>query len=908
MGKNMTRILTITFMLVVTLFAGNTGKISGKIVDKQSKEALIGANVVVVGTVLGTVADATGNFSILNLPPGIYTLSCSMIGYAKREYQNVKVNADLTTTITIELNVQTIETEAVVVVGSRLIQRDATSTAATFDAENFKALPVETFEQALQLQAGVTVGAGGEIHIRGGRSNEVLFLIDGVPMNSALDNTISTGIVATNSIQELSVISGAFNAEYGNAQSGVVNITTKEGPKDLTGRLEVQTGDVVGGDKSRYLNIDKIDLANTFEGEGTLGGSLPINGFSFFLSSRYNNDKGYISGQRWVTFAGDTSDNLVLGNREYVSMNPDRTFNLQAKITYSEQNFKTSISYLRKDRSYQSYSNAYRLAPDYRPKYFQVSNNITSSSTIFFSENTFSSAVISYTQSQNDTYAFESINDPLYRLRGRDLSYLYNKNNPHGDSLTNELLGQLGMLKDELQHFAVGPSLDRSKRVEKKYYGKFDLSSQPNKIHLLKAGLEASYYDLLRDGISLVQKGARPDNDFNTNHEVMEIPEANSRSRNVFKGNPYEFAGYVQDKMEFSEYVLNLGARIDFYNPDAKAPTDFTKLDGTTMKQALIKSKISPRLSFAHSVTDRSKIYFSYGHFFQLPPYSNLFTGQEAFKNPLVEIRTGILSTVGGDEAVGNPNLKPQTTISYEVGYEQELSQDMAIYLKGYYRNIRNLLATNVGSLSNGAVYAFYTNRDYGNVRGINFTLKKRLSNSYAYSIDYTYQVAEGNASSPAQTYLNYRSEAQEQKQVVFLDWDQPHTLRWTLDYANDNWKVGIVGKLESGYPYTPALGSASQGGQQGTEENSARKPSIFNSDIFVSKEFQIDAVSPLYFGLTLKVYNLFDTQNELYVFSNSGRATFSGDPALANLVQFTQRPDYFSKPRNILLGAYFRF
>ncbi|MDD8017156.1 MAG: TonB-dependent receptor [Bacteroidota bacterium] len=908
MGKNMRRILTVTFMLVVSLFAGNTGKISGRIIDKQSKEALIGANIVVVGTALGTVADANGNFSILNLPPGTYTLGCSMIGYAKREYQNVKVSADLTTTINIELNVQTIETEAVVVVGSRLIQRDATSTAATFDAENFRALPVETFEQALQLQAGVTVGAGGEIHIRGGRSNEVLFLVDGVPMNSALDNTISTGLVATNSIQELSVISGAFNAEYGNAQSGVVNITTKEGPKELSGRFGMQTGGLLGGDKNRFLNINHIDVANTFEGEGTIGGSLPVNGLSFFLSTRYFNDKGYISGQRWVTFANDTSDNLVLGDKGYVSMNPDRTLNLQTKITYNEQSFKTTISYLRKDRSYQSYSNAYRLAPDYRPKYFQTTNNVTSSSTLFFSENTFSSAVISYTQSQNDTYAFESMNDPLYRLRGRDLSYLYNKNNPSGDSLTNDLLNQLGMPKDELQHFAIGPSLDRSKRVEKKYYGKFDLSSQPNKIHLLKAGVEASYYDLLRDGISVVQKGTRPDNDFNANHEVIEIPDATSRSRNIFKGNPYEFAGYAQDKMEFSEYVLNIGARVDFYNPDTKAPVDFTKLDGTTLKQAAIKSKISPRLSFAHSVTDRSKIYFSYGHFFQLPPYTNLFTGQEAFKNPLVEIRTGILSTVGGDEAVGNPNLKPQTTISYEVGYEQELSQDMAIYLKGYYRNIRNLLATNVGSLSNGAVYAYYTNRDYGNVRGINFTLKKRLSNLYAYSIDYTYQVAEGNASSPAQTYLNYRSEAQEQKQVVFLDWDQPHTLRGTLDYSENNWQVGIVGKLESGYPYTPALGSASQGGQQGTEENSARKPSIFNTDVFVSKEFQFDSSSPLYFGITLKVYNLFDTQNELYVFSNSGRATFSGDPALANLVQFTQRPDYFSKPRNILLGAYFRF
>lgn len=141
---------------------------------------------------------------------------------------------------------------------------------------------------------------------------------------------------------------------------------------------------------------------------------------------------------------------------------------------------------------------------------------------------------------------------------------------------------------------------------------------------------------------------------------------------------------------------------------------------------------------------------------------------------------------------------------------------------------------------------------------------------------------------------------------MVFLDWDQPHSLRWTLDYSNEGWTAGLIGKLESGYPYTPALGSAAQGGQQGTEENSARKPSIFTTDIYLGKEFSVS--NTVAYGVTIKVYNLFDTPNELFVFSNSGRATFSGDPALKDYVQFTQRPDYFSKPREIFVGTYIKF
>jgi hypothetical protein len=175
--------------------------------------------------------------------------------------------------------------------------------------------------------------------------------------------------------------------------------------------------------------------------------------------------------------------------------------------------------------------------------------------------------------------------------------------------------------------------------------------------------------------------------------------------------------------------------------------------------------------------------------------------------------------------------------------------------------------------------------------------------------VDYTFQVAEGNASSPTQTYLNYRSQSQNQQQVVFLDWDQTHTLRWVVDYASEGWHAGMIGKLESGYPYTPAIGSAVQGGQTGSEENSARKPSLFNVDLNISKEFELSlGEGRIYYGLYTKIYNLFDTRNELFVFTNSGRATFSSDPAFVGFVQFDKRPDFFSKPREVLVGAYIRF
>ncbi len=92
-------------------------------------------------------------------------------------------------------------------------------------------LPVTDINDVLQLQAGIVV-SGGNIHIRGGRSNQVAYQIDGVPVTDVYDGSTLVN-VNQNAVQEMQVISGAFNAEYGQAQSGVVNLVTKDGNNDF---------------------------------------------------------------------------------------------------------------------------------------------------------------------------------------------------------------------------------------------------------------------------------------------------------------------------------------------------------------------------------------------------------------------------------------------------------------------------------------------------------------------------------------------------------------------------------------------------------------------------------------------------------------------------------------------------
>jgi len=223
-----TLIFLIPFLLIPTqTFAGVTGKIAGKVTDAQTGEDLIGINVMIEGTTMGAATGVDGTYIINNIEPGTYTLIFSGVGY-QRKVTDVKVSTDYTTRIDIQLSSEAISLETIVVEAKNpMIRKDLTSSKTVIDENQIQSLPVESLENILTLQAGITKGAGGEIHIRGGRSSEVAYNVNGVSTINPFDFT-KTVSISTNAIQELSVVSGTFNAEYGNALSGIVNTVTKK--------------------------------------------------------------------------------------------------------------------------------------------------------------------------------------------------------------------------------------------------------------------------------------------------------------------------------------------------------------------------------------------------------------------------------------------------------------------------------------------------------------------------------------------------------------------------------------------------------------------------------------------------------------------------------------------------------
>jgi len=205
-----------------SLLAQKFGKITGKVLDGDSGEPLPGANVLLDGTTLGAATDIDGQYLILRVPPGTYELRAEFIGYQKMLVQNVQVLTDLTTTIDFKLRAEAVDlgTEVVVVAERPIVRKDLTSSEARVQADEIKRLPVQELNDVLNLQAGISRDRSGNIHIRGGRATEVAYLVNGIRITDDFTRTQSIE-VENESIQELQVISGTFNAEYGEALSGV---------------------------------------------------------------------------------------------------------------------------------------------------------------------------------------------------------------------------------------------------------------------------------------------------------------------------------------------------------------------------------------------------------------------------------------------------------------------------------------------------------------------------------------------------------------------------------------------------------------------------------------------------------------------------------------------------------------
>jgi len=812
----------ILFLLLsaLSLWAGVTGKLSGRVTDARTGAPLAGANIEISGRGIGASTDAEGYFVILNVVPGKMEVVFSYIGYETQRHQDVAVNADLTTVLQARLSEAHLTlNESIVVLADRpLIQRDLTGSMSVVRREDIESLPVANLQDILSLQAGV-VSNGNRFNVRGGRANEVAFLIDGMYVSDPLMGGLATNI-NNDAIQELTLLSGTFNAEYGNALSGVVNIVTRDGAEQLEAQIETRTSSF---GISRYADLEEFRI------NGNISGPFLSAKTRFFLSAEFNTAGSYLpfGYERNLTFFSKLSFLQIAG----------------VKITLSNRGSRST---------WQNYNHDYKYIPD---QYLRSR-----------SDDWQSVLMLTHTLSNNLFYDFR-------------LSY-FNRGSYSGvDKDTSEYLtsSQWEYFEDYgngVEFYSLANPLQLTQSRTATADAKLDLVWQPDERNEIKFGLHYKKHFL--------------------NLFSIYDPKRDNPYVDDYKVEPYEAALYLQDKLEFPLLVINLGLRYDYANANVRFRE--SPLQAGSEIEVKPRTQISPRLGIAHPISEKTKLHFSYGHFFQNPDYQYLYENKQY--------------DIGVREPIfGQPSLDAERTIAYEVGLSHQFSGNNSLNLTAYYKDVTGLIGTHYFEFRDAytnqfTAYTLYVNEDYANIKGFELSLNLRPNRNFSGGLTYTYSIAKGSASSETEQYPG----TQESTRLYYLDFDKPHLFNATASYTLhenegleifslklfENTDYNLIFSATSGSPYTPS------GRDIGfVEKNSLRQPAIYSADLELGKSWKLGKTGKL--RLFAEIRNLTDTRNIVYVYRDTGDPDYTivGGHSPA----YMRDPSNYGAPRTVRLG-----
>lgn len=902
-------LLLLVFLISNSLFASGSGKISGKITDQDTGEPLIGANIILLNTNFGAATDINGFYNIIGIPPGTYSVKVSSIGYQSKTVTDVKIVSELTTEISLTLSVKTInlQDEVIIVAERPVVQKDLTSTRVVVDGSFIvDELRAQNLSNIIDLQPGLTYGTDGRFHIRGGRAGGSVIQVDGVPLLNPFTRSVA-GEIDVESIQEFQALLGTFNAEYGNASDGIINISSKDGGSRYAAKILYESPQINSSpyhekdwnlsrsdvkslpleEQNNYKDLVRkpdgtsaYDFVSVLDDEyvqdeiliktlGTfvanLSGPVPfINGLSFFTSARLRTE----------------NSQLPWGYDIYKSFTGKLTYYLtpesQLRFTYSQSK-----------NSGQNYNHQYKFwrwfdsgldTLDRRGSYpinTEKANRQLLNFKHVLSNNSFFDITIGRLFNYEDDI-----------VPNRTVVY----NSETGELIDSDYYRRLSVNGNDSE-FRFGDVRYWLTTKNTQFIAKGNYENQLNNHHLLKTGFDVKKHEIFR-------------------HRIGMPPRSNIQ---YFTFKPVELAAYIQDKIEYSFMILNLGLRFDYFDPAASSYPDqsqileiFTDESGSanyrTAEKESVKPhfQISPRIGLAHPISDMTSIYFAYGHFFQIPRFYDLYRNYE-LKDVLVN-----------DALIGNPSLKPEKTVSFEVGLQQQVSEDWGLNLTAYTKDISDLISSQYYFV--GRDYSSFINADFGTVRGIDLTIDKKFRDYYSFRLTYSLMSAMGNASDPLEGYSSYREDDAHLRpnRNYPLDFDQRHKLVSILTVRLPDGFGGPIFELfsfnavftvNSGLPYTPTSREADESNII-PEPNSGRRPWTYNLDLRMSKEIPIDM-----FNLTmyLNVENVFDRENTRFIWSRTGEALSEGPTSIRSFDRQANPANLFPR-RSVKLGVYLHF
>ena len=863
--------------------AGVSGKISGVVIDSVTGEPIVGATVHVLGTDIGTVTDIDGEYFMINLPVGKYDLAVQYLGYEPITKTGVRVLVDLTTPLDFEIAQAPVDIgrEIIVTASNPVIQQDLTASRVIFTEERLQTLPnITSVQSVLTNYPGVVEDRDQSLHVRGGRSGQVTYYYDGFNVQDPFTSSQGLNIIPS-ALEELSLTSGGYSAEYGEALSGIVNAVAREGGPEYRGGVKVYEGFTHQYDVGQGNWGDLSTAGNravSFDLSGPLPG-LDKKRNTFFAAGQYLTNETH------------------LPHNERTSWTGTGKFKLQPANGWK---IKTNLTYYTADGSIYDHRDVNGISYDFNldglPHLERESYLVGLSTDYAFSDKTVLSASMNRFQTWTKA-APEHLFDlywnewPGYSV---DDSGVYN-----GSIDDNNYLGYQDFSDpQQVVGFTVGDDFEPSYQERKTRYHSFSmrLLNQFNKWNQIKTGFEYRTYDIYWD--------------FKQFYNDQPYGEK-------YSSKPTYASLYLQDKMEYDYFIVNLGLRYDYHNADIEYNITPYELEAT-WKEADSKHKISPRLGVSFPVEENTRLHFNYGVYYQEPRFTYLYLNYQ-----------GDVTT--GRPLLGNPDLEPEETTAYELGFDHLVNEELRLTATAYFKDVKDLVTTrNDGTFGSMEVTKF-VNEDYGSVKGFDVAIEKLPSRGYfSGSVSYGYMIATGNGSNALEPYYDWLYSTTDDARPVTeypLDFDQRHTVTTVLNYRvpgdwdgrifgqklPGNWGLTAVGYYGSGLPYT----KTDQNGIRLGERNEGRLPASYTVDVRFNKDFILSTSNRLSFFV--EVDNLFDRRNVIDLYSSTGLPDNDGVRPGGGLALDQQEldrydnlydhdPQHYSAPRTIRTGVEFNF
>ncbi len=809
-------VLSLLLFFVGLLPGQETVSLRGRVVDSRTGGPLVGVNVMVKGTYHGSSTDIDGYYSISGITTGDYDLQVSYIGYKLIQKNGIAlvVGTELVEDFALEVTALSFGRDIVIIGKKPLFDVSITASSTKISRSDLEAMIVDDIVDILSNSGGVST-TDNEVHVRGGRLDETLFIIDGVATRDPLTGYSANLYINADAIEEMEILTGGFNAEYGQAMSGVVNVKLKEGREELEGSFKYTSDDIGLAENysTRRLEFNLGGQSLLERGIEKLGLSIPGR-FFFFL-----NGYGKVS-----------KTNLPAADRLYPHLN----FRAPGGLV-SQQSLQRLIEQLAPGEEndwHTMFKSTWRINPRIQwSQTFDFSMNINQA---YFMPRAFSKTYF--------PYRFIEILDNYNTITRTALMV----NSIFIHTLSPRSFYEVKVARFSTAEHSAVQDLHWSEYrerldLEPKY---FNPSSQDGDIKIdyrdgkYDAGMSPEWYDTQSDN-NLIKGDwtysfsdrQRLKSGFEGNWTTIQVVDIDEPwtgttglgvNFDIYRVRTHNGSFYIQDNLTFEGMIVNLGLRYDYWIPGADLETainDTTRAVGIDLAEARqkferesfnflghrVKSYLSPRLGISHPVTDNDVLYFYFGHFSQQPTYQYVFA----------KIKS---NSQGTYQIMGNPTLNPKTTVQYEIGVKHRFNEDQILELKAYWKNMYNYETSQTVISENPRLskqrYNMYFNADYARSRGVEAVLRMRLWRNFSTDGSFSYSIATGKSSNPDDNQL-VQAGALSEKPLGenFLAWDRPLRIFLNFSYYRPpgqsgwpwlhDWGAAFRLDYESGRRYT---------------------------------------------------------------------------------------------------------